>query len=1153
MSTKKLIFAAVVVSLLAAVAVLCSPQSDAQGEYTVTAVSGHGIITDSDGNVFGSAAFENGMTLEFEAETGYEFTGWAVIGDSEYTQKGSSITIKSVASDITVTAETRNYSPSTNLFSIIDVEGMPREDDTLVKIWSVGSENFTKTDGVWQGAPCTPLIVGDWAYTRAGGYLYQIDIATGAILHYVESDSLAMNYYHYISYGNGTILDTTGYKAYDLNLNYLYDIPSTLRFATYYDGYFYGCIDNGTGYLSMFKTSAEPDKDLDSSGTKINLYGQNESHPLQRYQLFAQYGQYSSLIVKNGWIFFLEATTMVGSTGYRAITAFNMETEESVTQELTGFTGMPWDDGWLTFYNGYFYLTAYCAGLFDGVIKGLENKNSAIMWVKFDFGEGKFCTPNYQDIKTPSGDTFKGIASGLVINNGRGYLLVRAVPDEDPGSNSFIAYDIAEDGTPVPESAISNNVPFSHGGLVVNTAYEDEGKVYIYMLPYDSSRQGVYLFADEYKDGKWSLASDYTKFDTPVVEWGSQAVRAGPNGELIYYIDSGKVDCYTTASKFTVNVITIDGTSATVSSGTGVNAKAVVESLYPGCIIDKDTAIMGEKTYRIYGMSVARNTWNSVSDLTSDYSATSRDSSAINAQYRYVILLADGSNKHTDATGDAGWYYLLNGEYIKCNLRSTGSMDDAVGHVMIYRDSAPTADDVPLPETMNVPFEGTETVDVSVASISTSDEGVVKVDKDDGSFTVTGITVGTAVVTVVVADRAFEINVNVLPKSTVDENGNRIVESETVKAIDGGGLEHTSDKIVTSADGKSIVRDTVIVVTDAEGATVSETVFHSETSESDGSTVTESTTVTTAADGTKTADIEYYSSTVTESGTGGVVISDTTENSLDKISGIRTDTHTVRKTLNSAVRTDITVQKFQHATNEKIGTDTVSSDVTDGLINFDVLRGDGSCIIEVPDGTSIADCADAVALLGSDAGNLMFRTGSSLTAEDSAYADSAGASVTMVYGNTTITLGPQTLGALSGDVAFESISSPSMSDVQRKVAGDAAVFDITLRSGGDVIHSIAGAVSVSVSCSIALRDGVSPAVWRIGDDGTVTEIPGASYSDGVMTFQADHLSLYALGYMPEEGGDDGDSFSVVAAAAAIAAIAACLFAAVFLFRRRERA
>ena len=614
MNTKKLLSVLTVI-MMVSVCFSAPFSSGAQPEFTITVQGDHGTFADSEGNLYTGGKFAGPMTITFDPVGGYEYVEWNITGACVHTENLNHITIDSVSEDITVTAVTRNYSTSHGLMSKIDVDNLLAPEDEIVNNWSFASTMLKRVGSEWEGMPSVPLIVGDTVYVRAGGMLYALDAENGTVKKYIESPG-KVSFYHYLSYGGGVIFDLISHQAFDLDLNYLYDVPANLVYATYYDGYFYGY--QNTGYNSaimsseycIFKTSIDRDKDLSSSGIKMNLSKNNE-----KFIVFEQYGQYSPFIAENGWLFFLQADKRTGSLGYRAITAYNTVTEETVTKELTGFTGMPWDDGWLTYNNGYFYLTAYVAGLFDGVIKGLEDKFSSIMWVKFDFDKGQFEEPRYQDIETKDHDKFKGICSGLVVHNNRGYLNVRASPDDTMGQTNdygtcMIAFDIMEDGKPVPTEMAKSYM--SHGGIVVNTAHEDEGLIHIYMLPYESSAQGIYIFTDELIDGKWQLHGTYTKKPIPHVEWGSQGIRAGPNGEIIYYIDRGYIDSYIPADRNKVTVLIMDTDSAVSSVGSGQSAGSVIRTLYPNAAISGDQVTLGPDVYSVYGLNEIRDYWEPV-------------------------------------------------------------------------------------------------------------------------------------------------------------------------------------------------------------------------------------------------------------------------------------------------------------------------------------------------------------------------------------------------------------------------------------------------------------------------------------------------------------------------------------------------------------
>ncbi|MBO4797420.1 MAG: hypothetical protein J5494_01410, partial [Candidatus Methanomethylophilaceae archaeon] len=632
-------------------------------------------------------------TLKYQPIRGYEFREWSVKGDCAYSQDGSEITVSGLKENVTVTAQTRYYSTSQELINIVDVDGLPLPGDTLINNWSIKSENLDMSGGMWKGMPCTPLIVDETVYVRAGGMLYAMDITTGTILASVRSQGLEVDYYHYLSYGNGVIFDTTGHAAYDLELNKLYDLPSSLRFVTYHDGCFFGCsyvLENQIGYYTMFKTTLDKDSYVEN-GVKQNMFSSSE-----KYRLFAQYGQFGNVLIVGDWFFFLEADGVTGKNGYRAITAFNIKTEESVTCELEGIKGMPWDDGWLTYYNGYFYVTAYTAGLFDGVIQGLEDKRSSVTWVKFDFGKGTFGEPECDQLRTPDGSTFRGIASGLVIHNGRGYVNVRALGTDtlggsDDAGTCMIAYDISEDGTPVPSGSAPSYM--THGGIVVNIAHEDEGLIHVYMVPYNSSDQAVYVFTDELKDGKWTLNPRYSKLTPTRFDWCSQCIRSGPGGELVYYVDSGYLDCYVKARSFETTIILDSGEAAEVNTVAGATVKDAVSSVYSGAVFDGGTVSIGGKTYSAYGLNIPSlelYAWESLTDLSAAKFVGKDVNAIIEGKYQFVVLLEDGAEDRFSDWDDAGcWYYFDGRTFSHCVLYEPDSIRAASGKTITYSETEP--------------------------------------------------------------------------------------------------------------------------------------------------------------------------------------------------------------------------------------------------------------------------------------------------------------------------------------------------------------------------------------------------------------------------------------------------------------------------------
>ena len=98
---------------------------------------------------------------------------------------------------------------------------------------------------------------------------------------------------------------------------------------------------------------------------------------------------------------------------------------------------------------------------------------------------------------------------------------------------------------------------------------------------------------------------------------------------------------------------------------------------------------------------------------------------------------------------------------------------------------------------------------------------------------------------------------------------------------------------------------------------------------------------------------------------------------------------------------------------------------------------------------------------------------------------------------------------------------------------------------------------MSIACTIEIQDGKELKAWRIDDYGKKTYATNVTYQNGVASFDADHLSIYAIGYEsessedPSDGGTHGGSNGNIMLYAGIGAVAAlALLGGVFMLRRR---
>ena len=1104
--------------------------------------------------------FVETLNLVFLPNDGYEFISWDISGNCEYCSNSSAITIQSLSTDTTLSVILRNYSTSTCLINTVDVDEMPVPGETLVNVWSFASSNLDMSGSMWYGCPSTPLIVGEYTYVRAGGYLYCIETATGHISKYVRSEGLANNFYHYISYGDGVIFDTTGYKAYDLELNYLYDIPTSLRFATYYDGYFYGCLKSVNGF-QMYKTSADPNSDLDN-GVKINLFSNKTE-----YLLWAQYGQYSSFLIEGDWIFFPEADgdTTVGA--YRAITAFNIKTEESATVELPGIGGLPWDDGWLTYYDDYLYITAYVAGLFGGVPEDFKDYYDTIAYVKFDSERGCFEDPNYKLVTTPSGSTFRGVCSGLIIHDGRGYVNARSLGTDtlggsDDANTCMIAYDIGENGEPIPRYATPSVM--GHGGLVINTAYEEEGKVYVYFLPYNKMSQGVYVFTDELIDGVWVFKDTYDILSPTRMDWGSQAVRVGANGELVYYVDSGYLDCYVSADRFKITVMEMIGDTASVTAACGANVGVVLEKLHVGSSIEEGVITWGYSSYYIYGLNEASGVWDLISDpYTQQYTGKTSNGVVVGA-YKYVILLDINSEKHFSSKGEQGWYYYTGSEYSKITLYDTKSIDATVGTSLHYFKSAPSVSDYVLSEYIFVNRESYVEFELPLLAefgYEVSDGTVISVEEKDNKLIITGLKESEVLLTIHIGENTYQSTVKVQPKVTVIDENNTITESITVNngvmtistitvSVTSEGTESKNLTCSYDVDGNMIrsVETNVLNTRELDPENPNQTI-----------PITYTSTIEKDSNGNKIVDEDIEKTYVSKQLERGSRVITTELVERDNLSGDITRTVTVVTTDSIYAVTLTTVTKYSEGivVSESIersvdtADEAISVTLEDSLIEISI---NGATTIDLR--TMIESIAEGYE------GEMLVIGSQSVSADVVTAASEAGATMILQDNSAMIHLSNESLNELSelvGSLILESsiLNVESLTGQQRASADGAKLFSVDLICGTEYQHDF-GVFTMSLVCDIDLQEGKDLRVWRIEDNGDKVYATNVVYQDGVVSFDADHLSIYAVGYEsdssddPTDGDSDSKNDSGMLLYAGIGAMAALIaLGAVFVIRRRN--
>lgn len=554
----------------------------------VTLYDPYGRVTVSleDGTTFysGEKVSPNSkLNLSFTAGGGIEFLGWNIVVGSNVTTYESYELELEVTSATQVVPDMRIYSTSNALINNTDLPTPEWENITLV--WKVQYDVDTSMS-TWTGMPSIPLIVDNYVYVRAADNLIKLSIYTGDTIKTIPTrGTTSTAYYHYLGYGGGIIVDYMTQNAYDLDLNLMYKLPKEFTAVFYDSGYFYGLYGG-----CLWKFDAE-------TGSLVNDDGWSDGVEVSWHGI---YGTTSTPVFDDGWVYFVEA-----SGDDRMIGAVNLETgafDRIVLDEMNAYLC---DDGWLTMYEykgtSYLFVTGYTGDLFDSGSDG----NSIVMCIALN-EDGTFADGSERWMKFRA----SAAASAFVVVDGRGYINVSQQSDEakeDVGNagGAFYVVDVHK-FLDAPQSLWTDHADDvdidltytaadiegldgqqggwliyveqsirTHGSIVVSTAYKEEtGNVYIYLLPYTASEQALYTFRDW--DGKTS-ATGYLK-SSPVGEnYGSQAIRVGPNGELVWYTDSGTIWCVRGVSGLPFQFLIQDSDGAQWVEATGVT---VQEALY---------------------------------------------------------------------------------------------------------------------------------------------------------------------------------------------------------------------------------------------------------------------------------------------------------------------------------------------------------------------------------------------------------------------------------------------------------------------------------------------------------------------------------------------------------------------------------------------
>lgn len=472
--------------------------------------SDFGIITATmNGEVIESGTSVSGaVDFVFTPYNGYLFAAWIVNGDEYPTE---SLTLNELDSDISVSVKVESYSADSLKSLVLDNPSIDLSDYSLS--WAFGGVVDTSMSN-WSGHPSNPVILGDYAYVRVSDRIYQISIETGIVVKSVKSVNQT-DFYHHIGFANGMIVDYANGYVYDADLNHLFILGGgTISYAQYVDGMIVCMLNGAPAAFDAKDVAGEVE-------TKSAKWASSEN------DWFKLYGTASTPMFNDGFMYYIAVNGKAISL--KSIDLSDGKTKDSIA--LDTIYGHYLDDGWLSLYDDKLYLTSYAYGLFGASASAY--KASVISSVGVDRGLFIDDTLTYTELKG-----YNSLTSQFVIFNNRGYVYTYNFAESKSAllvidvSTMKVIYEIVS-------STNETSVP-SHGSIVVDASgasAENDYAVKIFVLSYKDAK--LYVMEDDAKKTSPSKIESYFGGT-----FCSQAVRFGSNGEMIWYDDSGYLQCY---------------------------------------------------------------------------------------------------------------------------------------------------------------------------------------------------------------------------------------------------------------------------------------------------------------------------------------------------------------------------------------------------------------------------------------------------------------------------------------------------------------------------------------------------------------------------------------------------------------------------------
>lgn len=744
---------------------------------TVTAASG---TVYASGTPVASVTAEPGssLTLHFEPLPFYEASGWVykVSGAAAVSVAGTAdLVLEDIRHDTAVDVSARYVQKSAGTPDYTN-KGLPTEDCSSVVMVADLGDDVDMSGAVWTGTCSVPLVVDGFIYYRSAGHLYKAESDTGYVVKSVESRNNS-TYYHYLGYGEGIILDYLAGKAYDLDLNQVYRFSGSPEYS---DGYF---------YLKGYRfPAADEDPSVPDEYKKTEYVG-----PLSG--AFVNLG-YPQKVYVGDYVFAVYA-----KGADRGVTCVNTATGKGSVHVFGSLAGMLLDDGWLTYYDGTLFLTAYSKGLFGDIHSPHCDR---VAWVDVDVGRGAgevFGADGFYEF-----DGCYAAASAFLVWNGKGYVNTEGL------LHVFSVEDNVVQGEPSKKLTLLRTafIGFSHGSLTMDISHcteEEDHAVYLYNIPYRSSPQFSVAVVKDDDNG-----TERFYITNGPSDYNSQAMRADIDGRMVWYNDSCHVKVYTVPEKNRFFFFLDNGSAAVWRESYGATPEDALRALGASSVTlsgGAPASLLGAAgDWTVYALEGRSGKYAWTETALGDGACAASHYFVVNggtlpqAGDEYTLYL-DGGTEETyvfaDNIGDRSW---------------VGKVFGKEGVVRV-KDVDISASEMELPAgagwRLSASVLPADAADRTVVWGS-SDPSVVAVGPEG---TVTAVSPGTALVYATTNDGGFRAYCTV----TVSSSGSADLPAYTVETAD-GGTAVTEGSAAVSADG-TVVTVSATVTRDASGSEVS--------------------------------------------------------------------------------------------------------------------------------------------------------------------------------------------------------------------------------------------------------------------------------------------------------------------------------------------